>query len=113
MATLERRLSALVWNYKQRGEVLDRRDRHISEVMAGIRRQHGRPPAGKEAVLAADLLAMLDTLPHDLRGLRDRAILLVGLPAACAAARSSASIAHPTKPTTEPAGLRSRRRVCS
>ena len=31
-----------------------------------------------EAVLAADLLAMLDTLPHDLRGLRDRAILLVG-----------------------------------
>jgi integrase len=78
VATLERRLSALVWNYKQRGELLDRRDRHISEVMAGIRRQHGRPPAGKEAVLATDLLAMLDTLPHDLRGLRDRAILLVG-----------------------------------
>lgn len=78
VATLERRLSALVWNYKQRGEVLDRRDPHISEVIAGIRRQHARPPVGKEAVMGSDILAMLGTLPHDLRGLRDRAILLVG-----------------------------------
>ena len=113
VATLERRLSALVWNYNQRGEVLDRRDRHISEVMAGIRRQHGRPPAGKEAVLAADLLAMLDTLPRDLRGLRDRAILLVGFAGGYAAARSSALIAGLMKPTTARAGSRSRARACS
>jgi site-specific recombinase XerD len=113
VATLERRLSALVWNYKQRGEVLDRRDRHISEVMAGIRRQHGRPAAGKEAVLAADLLAMLDTLPHDLRGLRDRAILLVGFAGGLRRSEIVALIAHLTKPRTEPAGLRSRTRACS
>jgi len=48
------------------------------EVMKGIRRQHGKPPNQKEVVLAEDLLRMIETLGHDLRGLRDRAILLVG-----------------------------------
>jgi len=32
----------------------------------------------KEAILAEDIRAMVATLPHDLRGLRDRAILLIG-----------------------------------
>jgi site-specific recombinase XerC len=41
--------------------------------------QCGRPPLQKEAVLPGDLLAMLETVPPDgLRGLRDRAILLLG-----------------------------------
>jgi integrase len=76
--TLERRLSAIAWFYAQRGIPLDRADRHIMEVMKGIRRQHGRPPDQKEAVLAEDLLRMIATLARDLRGLRDRAILLIG-----------------------------------
>jgi len=46
--------------------------------MAGIRRKHAQPPAQKEAILAEDIRAMVATLPHNLRGLRDRAILLVG-----------------------------------
>jgi integrase len=76
--TIERRLSALTWTYAQQGTPLDRADRHIAEVMKGIRRRHGRPPNQKEAVLAHELLRMLGTLPRDLRGLRDRAILLIG-----------------------------------
>ena len=47
-------------------------------VLAGIRRKHTKPPRVKEAVLGDDLVAMLATLGHDLRGLRDRAILLLG-----------------------------------
>ncbi len=78
VATIERRLSGLGWHYQQRGFVLDRKDRHIATVLAGIRRKHARPPVQKEAVLADDLLDMLDTLDFDLRGLRDRAILLLG-----------------------------------
>jgi integrase len=79
VATLERRLSALTWTFAQQGQNLDRADRHIAEVMKGIRRQHGRPPQQKEAVLADDLLRMIETLaPNNLRGLRDRAILLIG-----------------------------------
>lgn len=77
-ATVERRLSGLAWSFRQRGHPLDRGDRHIKEVLAGIRRSHGRPPVQKEALLAAELLRMLGCLPGDLRGLRDRAILLLG-----------------------------------
>jgi integrase len=78
VATIERLLSAISWHYAQLGTSLDRTDRHITSVLAGIRRRHGRPPSQKEAVLPEDLLAMLATLGHDLRGLRDRAILLIG-----------------------------------
>ena len=78
VASIERRLAGIGWNYAQRGERLDRKDRHIATVLAGIRRRHARPPLQKEALLPEDLRAMLATLPHDLRGLRDRAILLIG-----------------------------------
>lgn len=79
VSTIERRLSALTWNYAQRGQPLDRKDRHIATVMAGIRNTHAVPPRQKEAVLPEDLVAMLETLDRgSLRGLRDRAMLLVG-----------------------------------
>ena len=78
VSSIERRLSGLSWGYAQRGQQLDRKDRHIVSVLAGIRRKHARPPVQKEAILPEDLRDMLATLPHDLRGLRDRAILLIG-----------------------------------
>lgn len=43
-----------------------------------IKRKHARPPVQKEAILRGDILAMVATLPYDLRGLRDRAMLLLG-----------------------------------
>lgn len=78
VTSIERRLSGLAWGYAQRGQRMDRKDRHIATVLAGIRRRHARPPVQKEAILPEDLRDMLATLPHDLRGLRDRAILLIG-----------------------------------
>ncbi|MBN9336136.1 tyrosine-type recombinase/integrase [Devosia sp.] len=79
VSTIERRLSALSWNYAQRGQALDRKDRHIATVIAGIRNVHAKPPRQKEAVLPEDLIAMLETLDRGtLRGLRDRAMLLIG-----------------------------------
>ncbi|MGD9656309.1 MAG: tyrosine-type recombinase/integrase [Methylocystis sp.] len=78
VATLERRLAGICWHYRQRGEPLDTADRHISTVLAGIRRAHGRPPVQKEAIFADELIAMLATLEMDLRGIRDRAILAIG-----------------------------------
>ncbi|HQS48859.1 MAG TPA: site-specific integrase [Xanthobacteraceae bacterium] len=79
VSTIERRLSALTWNYAQRGTPLDRKDRHIATVLAGIRNTHGAPPRQKEAVLPEYLIAMLETLDRgSLRGLRDRAMLLLG-----------------------------------
>lgn len=79
VATIERRLSALTWNYAQRGAPLHRKDRHIATVLAGIRNTHAAPPRQKEAVLPEDVIAMLETLDRGtLRGLRDRAMLLIG-----------------------------------
>ncbi|MGC0396980.1 tyrosine-type recombinase/integrase [Bradyrhizobium sp. USDA 241] len=79
VATIERRLSALTWTYAQRGTPLDRADRHIATVLAGIRNTHAAPPRQKEAVLPEDVIAMLETLDRGtLRGLRDRAMLLLG-----------------------------------
>ena len=78
VTTIDRRLSGLAWNYAQRGFSLDRKDRHIASVLAGIKRKHARAPVQKEAILPEDILAMVATLPFDLRGLRDRAILLLG-----------------------------------
>jgi integrase len=80
VSTIERRLAALGWNYAQRGEQkLDRKDRAIATVMAGIRNRHAAPPRQKEAILPEDLIAMLETLDRgSLRGIRDRAMLLIG-----------------------------------
>jgi integrase len=78
VATLERRLSGIAWRYRQLGQPLEIRDRHIATVLAGIRRRHGRPPLQKAAIFADELLAMLAMLEMDLRGLRDRAILAIG-----------------------------------
>ena len=44
VATIERRLSALAWNFAQRSLPFDRKDRHVATVLAGVRRTHGRPP---------------------------------------------------------------------
>ena len=79
VSTIERRLSALAWNFAQRGQPMDRQDPHIATVFAGVRRTHGQPPIQKEAALPEHLIEMLATLPlGSLRGLRDRAVLLVG-----------------------------------
>lgn len=79
VSTITRRLSSLSWNYTQRGFQLDRKDRHIAVAMAEIRTSHVRLPVQKEAVLAQDILEMIETLDRGtLRGMRDRAMLLIG-----------------------------------
>ncbi|UOA20428.1 hypothetical protein DSM14862_03260 (plasmid) [Sulfitobacter indolifex] len=59
VSTIERRLSGLAWYDPQRGFELNRKDRLIAPV------------------LAEDLIAKIASLSYDLRGLRDRAILLL------------------------------------
>ncbi len=78
VSTIERRLSGLSSNFRQRGLSLDLRDRHIASVLAGIKNKHGKPPVQKEAVLAEDILEMIASLTFGLRDMRDRAILFIG-----------------------------------
>lgn len=78
LATIERRLSGLAWNFSQRGISIDRGDPAIAASLTEIRRALDRPPARKVAILEDEIRAMVGTLPYDLRGMRDRAILLIG-----------------------------------
>jgi integrase len=78
VSTIERRLAAITTMYRSAGTPLPRQDRHIIDVLAGIRRTHGRQPKRKEAVLAEDVLNMVAALPQNLRGFRDKAVLLLG-----------------------------------
>lgn len=50
----------------------------VSETLKGIRRSLGTAQPGKEPLLTADILEMLDGLDNGLLGCRDRALLLVG-----------------------------------
>jgi len=50
----------------------------VSETLKGIRRSLGTAQPGKEPLLTADILNMLDALDDGLLGRRDRALLLVG-----------------------------------
>jgi site-specific recombinase XerD len=50
----------------------------VSEVWKGIKRKKGTAQHGKRPFLTTDLRRIVAELPQDLRGLRDRALLLVG-----------------------------------
>ena len=107
VATLERRLSGIAWRYRQLGEPLEIRDRHIATVLAGIRRRHGRPPLQKAAIFADELLAMLATLRWICVACATGRSSRSALPAAFGAQKSSVSIAGPARPKTAPAGSNS------
>lgn len=78
VATIERRLAAITAVFRAADLKFSREHPEISHVLAGIRRTHKRPPRQKAAVNAQELLSMCAALGYDLRGLRDRAILLLG-----------------------------------
>ena len=50
----------------------------VSEVWKGIKRKKGTAQHGKRPFLTPDLRRMIAELPRDLRGARDRALLLAG-----------------------------------
>jgi integrase len=78
VATLSRALVAISQVHKATGVATPTSNAVVLEVMKGIRRKVGVAPVQKAPVLVAELKAMLQALPEGLRGVRDRALLLVG-----------------------------------
>ena len=78
-ATLERRLSALKWHHETSGHPSPTAHIRIRELMAGIRRTHGRRVERVEP-LTTDMLAKIVAAVGvgTVAALRDRALLLVG-----------------------------------
>ena len=50
----------------------------VSEVWKGIKRKKGTAQRGKKPLLTPDLRRIIASLPEDLQGVRDRALLLAG-----------------------------------
>jgi integrase len=78
IASIERRLAGLIWNCNQRGQSLDRSDPVLMAALADLRAAARPSPKRKDPISPEELFAMVATLPFDLRGLRDRALLLLG-----------------------------------
>ena len=77
-STLARRMAALHQGHIALGVPSNTGDTTIRALLAGIRRSKGTAPKTKAPLLTEDLRTILNVLPQDARGVRDRALLLIG-----------------------------------
>ena len=78
VSSIERALVAISQAHKAAGLPSPRSSDVVAAVIKGIRRTLGVAPKQVAPVVVGELRAMLDSLPGDLRGARDRAMLLLG-----------------------------------
>ena len=70
VATLERRVAALVVAHRTQGHRLDPCNRAIHDTLAGLRRLHATPSKAKAPLTTDELTPILAALPDDLAGAR-------------------------------------------
>ena len=80
--TLTRRAVAISRAHTSRGLTDPAKTDLVRTVLRGIRRKNGQPQRQVQPLLKADLLAITDSLTSTTKGLRDRAMLLIGFSAA-------------------------------
>ena len=88
--SISRAMAAISQAHQMAGQDTPTKSALVRETMRGIRRTLGTAPSKKSPVTLEELRAMVATLPGDARGMRDRAILLVGF---CGAFRRSELVA--------------------
>ncbi len=76
--TLMRRVVAISFGHSVLGLENPTLDDLVRRTMRGIRRVHGKPPVQAKPLLIEDLEKVVAAIGDDLRGLRDRALLLTG-----------------------------------
>jgi integrase len=77
-STLQRRLSSISQAHQAANLESPTQNAAVSAVWAGIRRAKGTAQQGKAPCVTADLRQMIEALPDNLLGVRDRALLLIG-----------------------------------
>lgn len=76
-STIARRLAAVSFHHRQRYLNDPTKDSWVRQVHSGVRRMRGtRPNKQAPALTIEQLRAMVAAVPHDLRGVRDKAVLL-------------------------------------
>ena len=78
VSTITRRLSAISQAHKIAGHESPTVNVQVREVMKGLKREKGTAREKRTAILLEDIQAIVDHLPANLLGARDRALLLVG-----------------------------------
>jgi len=78
-SALRRRVAAIAWHHRSRGQVFPSGHAAIRDTLAGIRRDHPRPVRPVAALTSVEVRRLIAICPGDLAGLRDRALFLVGL----------------------------------
>ncbi|MGH9011278.1 MAG: site-specific integrase [Acidimicrobiia bacterium] len=77
-STIARRLAAIAEAHRSAGIASPTGDAMVKAVWAGIRRVHGTAADGAAPLTVGLVRRVVDALPSDLAGHRDRALLLVG-----------------------------------
>lgn len=77
-STIARRLAGIGWAHRAAGAPFDPTAPVIAFALDRIRREIGTAKIGKAPLQTAEIRALLAKLPDDLRGTRDRAVLLTG-----------------------------------
>ena len=80
--TLARRLVAIGKAHTAQRQANPCDSELVRSVLRGIRRVHGSAQRQVDPLLREDVLAIIDSLPDTIKGVRDRALLLVGFGAA-------------------------------
>lgn len=78
VSTIERRLVSIRQGHNLAGHPLNKNDPYITETLKGIKNVHGAPQETKQPILTEDLRFMIRALGSDVKGLRDKALLLTG-----------------------------------
>lgn len=80
VSTVTRRLAAIAKQHRNAGYESPASMKHsaVHDVIAGIRRERGTRPETKRALSTGELRRMVTAIPAAPRGLRDRALLLIG-----------------------------------
>src|SRR5262245_53497735 len=77
-STITRRLATISQAHQQAGHATRTSAPIVRDVLQGIKREKGTAPAAKTAAVTTIIRAMVETLDDDLKGTRDRALILVG-----------------------------------
>jgi integrase len=75
---LRRRLAAIAHEHRRTGHAWETRQPVIAATMRGILGQHGVPARPAAALTSTEVKKLLNACGNDVRGLRDRALLLIG-----------------------------------
>jgi site-specific recombinase XerD len=77
-STIDRARAAVRMAHEAAGCADPTSEKHVRLTLKGIRRQIGVAKAKKAPTLANDIKAMVGALPEGIKGIRDKALLLVG-----------------------------------